>query len=455
MKNLTVFLNTPCLTEKSSIYRGIDLLQTWFKGADKRFVSEHLQRFVSLNRELLDFLCTTPLIEGMGNQATLCFRTNHFIGGIPLRSPYDGTQIGDLIVSPRFINNNKQDEYISIMSLLRSSVKIDVLPSLPLRSKDQFAIPSYLEAIRFVHSLFILEQKAWNKFQTKKLISENPVGNIDWTDYARRSFDPAERTSFLSRKNFLSEDHFDHRIMKYVFHLCLAEIKKTRIPVEIARGIKPKIDFIQSRMKRVQMFPSKNISIHAQDLPILRETKLLAKAFLNKTTSNATAWRANFSEIFERYVQFLFEAVAKQVGGSFIANPQFPVKSDRLSKWELAYLEPDGIFLKDGISVIIDSKYKSHLYNVNSQSSMLKTEFRYDLHQILSYSSFSTEKVKVGILCYPSDHSFAKVSEIINPISDKKFKLFMIGVPLSIKEKESTIRKLHEVIIEATNNSSS
>jgi hypothetical protein len=59
-----IFLEIPCLTEKSSSISGLFLAKKWFKKADRRYLTEYLQKFNGYNKEFFDFLQVTPKIEG-------------------------------------------------------------------------------------------------------------------------------------------------------------------------------------------------------------------------------------------------------------------------------------------------------------------------------------------------------------------------------------------------------
>ncbi len=82
-----IFLEIPCLTEKSQSISGLFLAKKWFKNADKRYIAEHLQKFIDYNKDYFAFLEVSPKIEGSGKNVSLSFRSDHFIGAIPLRSP--------------------------------------------------------------------------------------------------------------------------------------------------------------------------------------------------------------------------------------------------------------------------------------------------------------------------------------------------------------------------------
>lgn len=77
----------------------------------------------------------------------------------------------------------------------------------------------------------------------------------------------------------------------------------------------------------------------------------------------STAWRVDFSDVFELFVQHIFKAVAKETGGKLFANFKFHSRTSKHYLWELKHIEPDSIYQKENLLVFITAKYKSNLYN--------------------------------------------------------------------------------------------
>jgi hypothetical protein len=80
--------------------------------------------------------------------------------------------------------------------------------------------------------------------------------------------------------------------------------------------------------------------------------------------------------------------------------------------------------------VFIDAKYKSNLYNKFQNSETLKDDHRYDLHQIMAYTSFSKTDLKYGFLCYPSDQLELKTIKYKNGINEVTNTVLIMGIPL-------------------------
>ena len=170
---------------------------------------------------------------------------------------------------------------------------------------------------------------------------------------------------------------------------------------------------------------------------------------MNFNLVDSTAWRVDFSDVFEKFVQYIFKEAAKETGGRVYSNFKFRSRTSKDYAWELKHIEPDAIFQKENLLVFIDAKYKSNLYNKFDQSEILKEEHRRDLHQIMAYSSFSRTDTKYGFLCYPSDQIEIKSIRYRNGINETTMTIIILGVPLrkdSIKEtKRLLINELNEI----------
>ena len=95
---------------------------------------------------------------------------------------------------------------------------------------------------------------------------------------------------------------------------------------------------------------------------------------------------------------------------------------------------------------MIDAKYKSHLFNLDTDSEELKNTFRHDLHQLLAYCSLNGMIKKQALLVYPFS-SFACYKMTVNSqLTTTEVQVFIVGVPLEKNGIEELKRKLSEII---------
>jgi len=453
-KPLDVFCEIPCLTEKSRQLSGIALQKKWFKSADKRVIGQYLQKFIDYNSEQFKFLGVQPHIIGTDQSTALSFRSSGFIGSIPLRASDTGKQIGDFVVSPRFTGRDRFEDYIEILNLLGAEISPEVIDSLPLASGKNFRPPLYLEAVKFISSLEALTMRSWRKFDNIEKVSNQPIGQVNWTKYINAEYQVETRLKFPARINVLSEFHSEYAEIRYVFDICKSELLSANTPQRIKTTFRNKLSFLDERLYHHKPKATKKINIWFSDSPTVKDCKKQANKILNFNLVDSTAWRVDFSDVFEKFIQHIFRGVGKEIGGRLYTNFKFHSRTTEYYSWELKHIEPDAIFQKDNVLVFIDAKYKSNLYNKFDQSEVLKEDHRHDLHQILAYSSFSKTDFKYGFLCYPSNQIEIKCIHFKNGINQTRNVILILGVPLkrdSIDEtKRLLINKLNEISSDIT-----
>lgn len=447
-KTLDVFCEIPCLTEHSKQLSGLELQKKWFKSADKRYIGQFLQKFINYNSDVFTFLGVQPYIIGSDQSTKLAFRSSSFIGTIPLRAPDTGKQTGDFVVMPRFTGCDRFEDYIEILNLLGSEINPEVIDSLPLASGRNFRPPLYLEAVKFISNLEKLTMKPWRKFNNLEKTSNQPSGQINWTKYINNEYKVENRLKYTVKKNVLSEFHTEYSEIRFVFDICKNELLSANTPQRIKNTLRNKLSFIEERLYHHKPKVTKNISISFSDSPTVKTCKEQANKILNFNFIDSTAWRVDFSDVFEKFIQHIFKEVAKETGGRLYTN--FKLHSNRSKRftWELKHVEPDAIFQKENVLVFIDAKYKSNLYNKLSQSEVLKEDHRNDLHQIMAYLSFSKTDSKFGFLCYPSDQVELKSIQYKNRINEVMNTILILGVPLRKDVINETKRMVIERLIE-------
>lgn len=442
-KSLDVFCEIPCLTEQSKLLGGIALQKKWFKSADKRVIGQYLQKFIEYNSSHFYFLGVQPHILGSDQNTSLAFRTSGFIGSIPLRASDTGKQIGDFVVMPRFTGRDRFEDYIEILNLLGTEISPEVIDSLPLASGKNFRPPLYLEAVKFIASLEKLSMKPWRKFDNLEKASNQPTGQINWTKYINNEYRVENRLKFPVRTNVLSEFHSEYSEIRYVFDISKNELLSSNTPQRIKNSLRNKLNFLEERLYHHKPKATSKIKLRYADSPIVKACKVQANRILNFNLVDSTAWRVDFSDVFEKFIQHIFKEAAKETGGKLYQNFKFQSRTSKHYSWELKHIEPDAIYQKEEVLVFIDAKYKSNLYNKFDQSETIKEEHRHDLHQIMAYSSFSKTDFKFGFLCYPSNQIEIKSIQYKNGINETTNTILILGVPL----KKDSILETKKILI--------
>lgn len=435
------FAEVPCLTEKSVVFGGLFLLKKYFPGSDKRSIGQHLQKFLKYNEEAFLFLGVTPYIIGIDQNASLAFRTSQYVGSIALRSPETGKQIGDFVVVPRYIGKDRYEDYIQILDLLGGDISPQSMDSPPLVSGGNFRPPMYLEATKFIIALEEMVKRPWRKFDAIRENAKEPKGQVDWNKYIRNEYKIENAIKFPTKRSILTEDHAEYAEIRYVFDLCKQELLSANAPLKIKIQIKNRLEYLNERLSDFLPQKTNLIQVKFSDSPSVKNCKIQANRILAFQYTNSTSWRVDFSDVFEKFIQYIFRSTTKESGGRLLSNFKFGGYSKNNYGWELNHIEPDAILQKEGELYFIEAKYKSHLYNKFGVSELLKDDYRRDLHQLLAYSSFNTAKEKTVFLCYPSTRVEIKETKYFNSINESIIKVKLLGVPLN-KESVKEVKRL-------------
>ena len=326
-KLLDVFCEVPCLTEQSAKLDGLALQKKWFKSADKRIIGQYLQKFINYNSELFNFLGVEPSLSGVDQNISINFRTSQFIGVIPLRASDTGKQIGDFVVAPRYSGTDRFEDYIEILNLLNNEISPEFIASLPLASGKNFRPPLYLEAILFIAELENLLKTSWKKFDSQNKLTTEPQGQVNWTKYINESYKIENTLKFPVRKNVLTEFHDEFSQIRFVFDICKNELISSNTPQKLKFEAIKRINFIEEKLYFHKPIFTNSIQIKAYDSPIVKACKKRANNILKYNFTTSTAWRVDFADVFEKFVQHIFQQVALETGAKLFTNHKFQAKS--------------------------------------------------------------------------------------------------------------------------------
>ena len=410
-------------------------------GCNKRYGMDTLQRFLFINRPALKFLDIQAEIEVIGNDPYLKLTTSNFAGCVSIMSPKDGKPCGDLCVSGRF-----GEDLSELLSIINDTLLVEYNETLPPLSTSTLEPPIYFECCNFIDILIDVEHSRWHKFDVVERIESTPSNSTQWRKYALQSHNPASQLSFPNRNNRLKPYHTEFCQLLSVLNICIKEIKRPQTPIRSRIAYASKIDRLQSKYDASLAKPLPiEFTPHASDPLAVKKAKSLANVIINNKRTQKRSWRIDYSVFFERFIQYIFGEVAKSSSAKTISNPHYSVSGKR-PVWALNYLEPDLVIQKEDYQIVLDAKYKSHIFNWNSVSDNLKDTFRHDLHQILAYCSFNPMKSKKAFLVYPYNEFTYHRMHISSPITATNSDVYMVGIPLMKNKLEDVKIGLSELI---------
>ena len=408
---------------------------------DKRRLEKDIQTLIKLNKKAFDYLEIKP--EGKydnGNNYSLCLITSKYSGVIPLRSAKTGRVCGYLKVVGRY--GEETDEIIPLLEDEDFTPEFD---NTMLIGRDiAIAPPKYIECAKYVDKYVQAERFHWQKFTSSIIIQRRPR-NTDWVKYSLDSYNPNNALKYPNRVNELTTEHSEWAALKYVLSLAVSELRSNRAPKSIKLHYAGIIERLGRSFDRDDLQVIDHIDVHSSDPIIIKELKAIANLILEDASDIRCAWRIDYAMFFERYVQYIFAQLAHKKAARIIKNPKFNISGPK-PVWALDHLEPDLIMIKDGDQVVVDAKYKSHMYNIGSNSTELHDVFREDFHQVLAYSSFSTKQQKKTVIVYPSKKIRCYPTIVHSKLNECENKAFLIGVPISKKAIVDIVDSLNKIL---------
>lgn len=442
---LPVFLKFCCLSEERISF--MKLRSMWHKKglikADLGMPSHYLQKFIRLNKKQFDFLGIQAYEDGFD----LVLISNEFVGSVPLRSPIDGKAIGDLVILPRYTENSEPfNQVTELISFLDTKFSPE-FANWKLNSGNIVKPPIFYDAIKFIEVFQEAVKVNWRKFESIERTLSHPTTSTKWDKYAISSIDPKKIFQFPTRINNLSTVHKEWQSILFVFDIAVEIIQSVNTPLNIKVQYRDKLHKLISRVSSIDRKPIEKLLINASDPLIIKKVKEQANILLENDSNETKAWRLNFSLFFERYIQHLFSSVSSEIGATAYPNYTYRKYVNGYSpSWVLSKVEPDIVFVKGESFVNIDVKYKSHMFNVSSNSVNLKETHRLDLHQIMAYSSFTNGSEKNSILIYPNSKFSKYPIAYNNGLNNNKNNVYLIGVPIGIKHVKQVKEHLKQLV---------
>jgi hypothetical protein len=406
-------------------------------GVDKRYPSATFQRFLQLNKASLRFLDIVATLEDDGS--TLVLTSSRYVGCVPIKSPANGKVVSNLLVTGRF-----NEDISELLSVIGDTILPEFNDELSIVPNEAVKPPLYFECANYIDKYIEAQHANWRKFDSRMQVQKNPTSGTDWMNYALRSVNPLEALRYPNRCNYLSKDHPEWRQLNYVLEIAIAELEAPRTSQRAKAAYAEKLMRLKASMAQYAKQETRHLQEHVSDPPVIKELKVIGNIILSDNASNQKAWRLDFAEFFERYVQYLVHTVAVRKGAHDLANPKYGITGSRLPKWSLRYLEPDLVLYKDGVQYVIDAKYKSHIYNVGNNTDDLRDVFRHDLHQLLAYCSFSTCQEKFGFLVYPAKELTEHTLRIRSSVNGLTNTVTLLGILLKKTELPRTIDYMKE-----------
>lgn len=388
----------------------------------KNDVQERLAMFMLYNKPSFNFLSINVHLSEEGSSSVV-FHPSEKVGCAPLFSPVNGKACATIV-----IKGNLNEDFSEIIPLIQDDVEIGFSPKLVLPYKTAIRPPLYFECAKYINQYIVARRLHWQKFITEQRIESMPSASTQWGKYALQSYNPLNTFKYPNRKNLLSENHLEWRELNYVLKFCLDELSSPHTPRSTKNTYRNSVEDLRRKADLTNINKPSSLKIHASDPKEIKHLKTIGNRVLNASISDYRAWNVDLSRLFEAYVQQVFELVAKRIGAQSHFNSKFSISGPRRN-WGLAYLEPDIVLTRGDTMIVVDAKYKMHMFNSGSNNGTLKDSFRHDLHQVLAYSTFVGTTRKSVLLVYPYTSFHHLRNHIKSSFSSTECNVYLVGIP--------------------------
>lgn len=429
-------------------------------------------QFILRNRSLLRTIDVTARTEFDGREVSLFLQSGSGVGAIPLYSPTTARPDYGIVVQPRF-------PWKGIGPML-AEMGWRVAPSplrLPLLRRSERRVPSWVLSSMVLVRMNALLDTLDRRFELSSEDLRAPRGRVDWGTYA---------TNRVSRANLLSipcsfpDLRDDRRLKGAVRYVVEKQLRSLDTQRQHGSFVHRLIDLGRSIFRRVQ------------DVPVVVPVRGAVDAWLQRPLRNShfldgiqaihwtiddrglagvsdlegIPWQMPMEQFFEAWVETVLARVSQQTGGNLKSGRRR--ETVHSVNWRPPFtgsqrsLIPDFLINYQGVTIIVDAKYKRHWEELQRASwakveEELREQHRNDLFQILAYSSLATERNVVACLAYPcSTENWERFRELRRlhhkaeiPVGNRMVRIWLTAIPMS-RSADSVaaplIQEIHEVL---------
>jgi hypothetical protein len=373
-------------------------------------------QFITQNRALLDLLQVKVRRDYDGRDVLLEVESGSQVGAIPLISPLTAKSDFGLVVQPRF-------PWLGIGPMLAEMGWL-VSPSplqLPLLKRSERRVPLWVLSFMVLARIKALLDRLETRFEMVRETRSAPKGHVDWADYCTRQISRAKFLAVPCTFPDLRDDGLLKGAIRYTLQKQLRSLETQR---EQGSFVHRLISFAESLLLRVRAVatrrpamrdvgswlrrPLRN-AVFVEGLQAIEWT-VEERGLAGLSDLEGIPWRMPMEQFFEAWVETVMRVVARQVGGTLKVGRRRETVSPLA--WDPPYLGsqrsliPDMILEHEGVSVIVDAKYKRHWEELQhggwyEQDETLHDRHRADLLQVLAYGNLATSANIVCCLVYP------------------------------------------------------
>jgi len=351
-----------------------------------------------------------------GTDVLLQIESKNAVGAVPLISPYNAKPDFGLVVQPRFPWPGI-GPMLAEMGWLVSPTPL----RLPLLKRSERRVPRWVISLMVLPRLKALLDRLERRFEMVSAVKPAPKGRVDWSGYVKREI---PRGRFLSVPCTFPDLRDDRQLKGAIRFTVEKQIQSLETQRQKGSFVHRLISFAESLLLRVQSVASRQPV--GQELqawsrrPFRADTLVEGLQAIEWTVDErglaglsdleGIPWTMPMERFFEAWVETVLRTVALRSGGALrVARRRetvSPISWDPPYLGSQSSLVPDLLFEHEGITIIIDAKYKRHWEEMNEggwhgTENEIREQHRHDLLQVLAYANLTSTPRVICCLVYP------------------------------------------------------
>ena len=457
------------LSDHSRVTRSAVELFSSKSSADPQAQAARLaDQFVQSNRPLFDVLHVTVRRDYDGSDVLIEIESGNSVGAVPLLSPLTARPDFGMVVRPRFPWSGI-GPMLAEMGWLISPTPL----RLPLLKRSERRVPVWVLSFMVLSRLKALLDRLERRFEMTEDLVKAPKGHVDWAQYANRHM---ARGAFLSVPCTFPELRDDSQLKGAIRFAVDKQVRALETQREQGAFIHRLMAFAESLLARLRSVPARRPQPREVDLwlrrPIRSDSLLEGLQAIDWTVEDrglaglsdleGIPWTMPMEQFFEAWVETVLRSVARRTGAVLKAGRRRETVSPL--SWEPPYLGsqrslvPDLMLEYEGLTVIVDAKYKRHWEELQDggwhrQADDLREQHRDDLMQVLAYANLASTRDVVCCLVYPCSlstwDSLSRRERLFHlaelPNRNRRVHLWLTAVPMSANAEAVALPLVHRI----------
>lgn len=384
------------------------------------------EQFLSSNHGTFKNFGIDASVALQGSRVNISFKSGIIIGAAPLISPTSGRYDYGVVTHPRF-------PWLGLGAVFAQTgwkITPDLL-RLPFLTTSEREIPRWLLSGTVLLRLKNLLSSLNRKFTFTEADLATPKGQINWERYALTKFPRLLMLDVPCRFPELERDRALQGAIHYALRQQLVSLETQRNAGTVVAGL---IELCRRLMLFVRLVPPQIPS--GRQLSVWSRSRMSQEVFtdgieaIEWTIENrglagledlrGLPWKMSMDSFYESWVETVLEIMSRKNGGTLKAGRKRetirPIAWDKPFFGSQKYLLPDFVIEHPNGLLVVDAKYKDHWEDLQASWSRVEQEIReghrYDLHQILAYSTLFDKPVITACLVYPCrDSTWTSLSD--------------------------------------------